>query len=125
MARPTVMTDDVLSKLQHAFTMGCTDIEACMYAGCSQPALYRYQEKNEEYREQKAVWKSNPFMLARMVLVHALVAKDVNTAHKMIDRKEGGKLSLDHTSSDGSMKPTIIQLVPVTPELEDDADSRH
>tara|TARA_R110000823_G_C15487114_1_gene451482 strand:+ start:129 stop:494 length:366 start_codon:yes stop_codon:yes gene_type:complete len=121
MARPTVMTKDVLSKLQHAFTMGCTDIEACMYAGCSESALYRYEEKHEEYRKQKAVWKSNPFMLARMVLVDALVAKDVNTAHKMIDRKEGGKLSLDHTSSDGSMKPTMIQLMPVTPD--DNSDS--
>jgi hypothetical protein len=55
------------------------------------------------------------------VLVDALVAKDVNTAHKMIDRKEGGKLSLDHTSSDGSMKPTMIQLMPVTPD--DNSDS--
>jgi hypothetical protein len=123
MARPTVMTDEVLSKLQHAFTMGCTDTEACMYAGCSQSALYRYEEKNEEYREQKVVWKSNPFMLARMLLVDALIAKDVSTAHKLIDRKDGSKTVLDHLSSDGSMKPTIIQLVPVTPNIEDDVDS--
>ena len=51
-----------------------------------------------------------------MVLVGALVAKDVNTAHKMIDRKEGGKLSLDHTSSAASMTPTKIQLMPGTPD---------
>ena len=114
MSRPTVMTDEVVSKLEHAFSMGCTDLEACMYAGIAKATFYRYQEE---------VLKSNPFMLARTVLVKALQDGDVNTAHKMIDRREGSKVSLDHTSSDGSMAPTIVQLIPYT--VDEDAHSEH
>ena len=38
----------------------------------------------------------------------------------MIDRKEGSKVAVDHSSSDGSMKPTMIQLMPVTPDANSD-----
>lgn len=120
MSRPTVMTDDVLSKLENAFSMGCTDVEACNFANIGKATLYRYQEDNEEFRDRKEVLKSNPFMLARSVLIDALHDGDVNTAHKMIDRKEGSKVAVDHSSSDGSMKPTMIQLMPVTPDADSD-----
>ena len=123
MSRPTVMTDEVVSKLEHAFSMGCTDLEACMYAGIAKATFYRYQEDNEDFRDHKEVLKSNPFMLARTVLVKALQDGDVNTAHKMIDRREGSKVSLDHTSSDGSMAPTIVQLIPYA--VDEDAYSEH
>lgn len=120
MARPTKMTASVISKLEHAFSMGCSDLEACMYADISQPTLYRYQESNEKFRERKEVLKSNPIMMARAVLVDALRDGDVNTAHKMIDRKEGSKVSMDHITSDGSMRPSVIQLVPVAPDADSD-----
>ena len=120
MARPTVITKEVLSKLDTAFSMGCTDIEACNFADISKATLYRYQEDNEQFRDRKEVLKANPFMLARSVLIDALHDGDVNTAHKMIDRKEGSKVSVDHSSSDGSMQPTMIQLMPVTPDANSD-----
>jgi hypothetical protein len=41
----------------------------------------------------------------------------------MIDRREGSKVSLDHTSSDGSMAPTVVQLIPYT--VDEDAHSEH
>ena len=121
MSRPTVVTKEVLSKLDTAFSMGCTDLEACNFADISKAALYRYQEKHEGFRDRKEVLKANPFMLARSVLIDALHDGDVNTAHKMIDRKEGSKVAVDHLTSDGSMKPTMIQLMPVTPDVNSDS----
>ena len=120
MARPTKMTTEVIAKLEQAFAMGCNDLEACMYADISQATLYRYQEVHEEFRERKEVLKSNPVMLARSVLIDALADGDVNTAHKIIDRKEGSKVNVDHSTSDGSMRPTVIQLVPVSPDADSD-----
>jgi hypothetical protein len=35
------MTDAVLRKLEEAFLMGCTDIEACLYADALLEALAR------------------------------------------------------------------------------------
>tara|TARA_R110002126_G_scaffold82511_1_gene202302 strand:+ start:3330 stop:3677 length:348 start_codon:yes stop_codon:yes gene_type:complete len=114
------MTPAVISKLDHAFAMGCSDLEACMYADISQATLYRYQEDNVKFRERKEVLKSNPIMMARSVLIDALRDGDVNTAHKMIDRKEGSKVSMDHSTSDGSMRPSVIQLMPVKPDDNSD-----
>jgi hypothetical protein len=31
--RPTVMTEEVMRKLEEAFSLDCTDEEACAYAG--------------------------------------------------------------------------------------------
>ena len=120
MSRPTVMTDECIQKLEQSFLMGCTDLEACLYAGISQSTLYAYQAEHPEFPDRKEVLKSNPFMLSRSVLLEALRDGDVATAHKMIDRKEGSKVALDHTSSDGSMKPTMIQLMPVSPDAVSD-----
>ena len=88
------MTDEVIAKLEQAFLMGCTDAEACLYADIVPSTLYRYTEANPEFSERKETLKNNPVMLARKVLLGALNEADVNTAHKVIDRKEGSKVSV-------------------------------
>ena len=110
--RPTKMTDECVQKLEHAFSLGCTDLEACMYADISQRTLYKYQEDCEGFLHRKEVLKSNPFMKAREVLYNALVVDaDVMVANKMIDRKEGSKVAL--TGADGGpvITKTVIELV--------------
>ena len=92
--RPTVVTKEVLSKLEEAFLLGCTDLEACFAAGIGETTLYRYIEANPEFRERKEALKQRPIYLARSVQVKALLADDINTAHKVIDRKEGAKIAL-------------------------------
>lgn len=88
------MTPATIAKLEQAFLMGCTDQEACLFADIIPSTLYRYQEANPEYCERKDTLKQNPYMKARGVLIEALDAKDVNTAHKIIDRKEGSKVAV-------------------------------
>ena len=105
MGRPTKMTKDALSKLSEAFVWGCTDVEACSNAGISPSALYRYQEKNPEFRERKEVLKSNHAMRARRVISDALDESDLATAHKVIERKEGKKLTVQ-----GGDRPLTIDL---------------
>jgi len=122
--RPTVVTDDVLSKLNYAFSVGCSDLEACCYAGIGTTTLYRYQEKNEEFRERKNVLKSNPFMKAKEVLYNALLEGDVQVANKMIDRQEGKKVNVDLSNTDGTLQPTTIQLVAM-PEDHTSVHSEH
>jgi len=45
--RPTKMTPLVVKKLEEAFSWGCSDEEACVYAGISRPTLEKYQKENE------------------------------------------------------------------------------
>ena len=40
--RPSVMTPEIINKLEQAFSMGCGDLEACLYADLTPSVLYRY-----------------------------------------------------------------------------------
>jgi hypothetical protein len=98
--RPTVVTADVVRKLEQAFLMGCTDSEACLFADISPRTLYAYCEKNEEFSQRKEVLKQNPVMQARSVVLDAIeIDRDVQAAQKLLDRKEGSKVAL--TGADG------------------------
>jgi hypothetical protein len=63
--RPLKFTKELLDKLEYAFALGCSDREACLYAGVSPAALYKYQEKHPEFAERKADLKESPVLLAR------------------------------------------------------------
>ena len=104
--RPTVITPEAIRQLESAFLIGCTDLEACLVADISKTAFYAYQAENPEFADRKEVLKSNTVMLARGVILDALQKKDLATAHKVLDRKEGSKVALDLTLT----KP-IVNLV--------------
>ena len=63
--RPTVMTVQVLRKLENAFKIGCTDREAVIHADISSTALYEYCKKNPAFAEQKENWKETLLIAAR------------------------------------------------------------
>lgn len=88
--------ETVLSKLNHAFSLGCTDKEACIYAGISLSSLYRYEGQHRSFREQKQVLKAKPVLLARATVVQILSEKNENnfptdralrTAWKYLEKK--------------------------------------
>jgi hypothetical protein len=94
--RPSVITDEVLAKLEHAFLLGCTDLEACFYADISKDALYNYQNRNPEFNDRKEKLKSNPVFIARTTVVKEIAEKG-ELALKYLERKAKAEFS---TSSD-------------------------
>ena len=70
--RPTVMTPEVIGKLEEVFGLGGTDREACFFAGISQQALYDYQTLHPEFTERKEALKENPILKARRTIVESL-----------------------------------------------------
>lgn len=87
MGRPTVLTPDVVQKLEHAFSIGATDIEACFYAGISRGTLYNYQKENPDFLDRKEMLKERQVFKARMVIVQALQDGDKNMAKWYLERK--------------------------------------
>jgi hypothetical protein len=84
-----------VQKLEQAFLMGCTDMEACLAADISPRTLYTYCEQNPEFSQRKEVLKQNPVMLARGVVLEAIRDdRDVTAAQKLLDRKEGSKVAV-------------------------------
>ena len=91
MARPTVMTDEVVRKLEDAFTMGCTDVEACLCAGIGRQTLYDYCTANPSFSDRKEALKTNPAIKARKLLFQALESgeADMKTAQWMVEKYDG------------------------------------
>ena len=110
--RPTVVTPEVILKLEMAFVAGCTDLEACCFADISKTSLYEYCQKNDAFAERKETLKNQPLMKARFIIGDALDDKDLNTANKVIDRKEGQKIKQDITTGGKPLNTWVIN--PVT-----------
>lgn len=109
MARPTVMTPEVIAKLEEAFAWGCTDVEACLWADIAQKTLYLYQEKNPEFIQRKAELKETPIMLARKTVLKGIKVNP-DLALKFLERKKKDEYSLrqELTGADGKDLPTPI-----------------
>lgn len=111
--RPTVMTNDVLNKLETSFSLGCSDVEACLFADISPHTLYEYQKKNPKFVERKEMLRQKLVLKARSVLADALNRKDENTARWYLERKRKDEFSTRQETSG------IIGLMKVEePDLE-------
>lgn len=97
--RPTVMTTEILAKLEHAFSLGCSDVEACLYADIGTTALYDYQKNNPDFTERKQQLKENPVLKARTNVMADIESGDVDTSKWLLERKKkdefGTKQSID------------------------------
>lgn len=114
--RPTVMTDEVVRKLEWAFSIGCSDAEACFFAGISKQTLYDYQEKNPEYVDRKALLKEKMVLKARTVIANALNNEDKDMARWFLERKRKQEFStrVESTGADGEpLSLPVLNIVPV------------
>ncbi len=116
--RHTKMTDECISKLEEAFTWGCTDSEACCFADISMATLYRYCEKNTQFRDRKEKLKDMPVMKAKLIQFNELENDSISQANKVIDRKEGTKVNNTITGANGG--PVQIAEVIFNPVGADD-----
>lgn len=85
--RPSKITQNTISKLESAFSYGCSDREACLLADIGEQTLYDYQNKNPEFKQRKELLKSKPILKARMTVVNNLES-DANLAFKYLERRK-------------------------------------
>lgn len=121
--RHTKLTPETLDKLRTAFLMGCSDVEACLYADISKTALYNYQQKNPEFVDQKEQWKEQLTLKARTVIANSLNNKDENTAKWYLERKKKDEFGTrtEVTGKDGeTLQAPVINILPVVAGGDDD-----
>ena len=85
--RPTVMTEEVLKLLRHAYGYGASDIEASTYAGIGERTLYEYLQKNPDFAQERKGLQTKTNLLAR---------KAVNEELVNIQNVKRGSLGLDY-----------------------------
>lgn len=85
--RPTVVTPEVISKLEKAFAMGSSVTEACFYADISRQVFYQYLNSHPDFKDRVKRLQSNPVLRARNVIMTALSDGDVGIARWYLERK--------------------------------------
>lgn len=109
--RPTDMTPETISKLETAFSMGCSDLEACLYADIGKTTLYNYQNKHPEFVDRKEALKQRLVLKARSVIANALNEKDKDTAKWYLERKKRAEFSTRQETTGADGAPLAINIV--------------
>lgn len=105
--RPTVMTQEVVDKLEQAFSMGCSDLEACIFADISKHSLYNYQKENPKFKDRKEQLKENPALLARTTIYNN-ISSDPDVAKWYLERKKKDEFSLKTESANTNINNNSI-----------------
>ena len=91
--RPTLMTQETIKKLEDAFSLGCSDVEACLMADISKSTLYNYQEKHPEFVDRKEQLKEKLVLKSRKIVADSLNNDDTDTAKWYLERKKKAEFS--------------------------------
>lgn len=111
--RPTKMTPETVKKLEDAFSLGCSDLEACIYADITKQTLYNYQDSHPEFFDRKEMLKQKLVLKARTVVAEALKNKDENTAKWYLERKARDEFAAKQEVAVGNLEssPFKIEIV--------------
>lgn len=107
--RPTVMTTEIINKLQESWSLGCSDLEACYYANISATALYEYQRANPGFAERKAILKEKLVLKARALVQKAIDEGDKDMAKWYLERKKKEEFSTK-VEGGGNATGVVIQV---------------
>ena len=91
--RPTVMTAEILRKLEEGFLMGLSDRKCCAYADVSTTALYEYCKKHPKFAERKELLKDSPAIQAQINVVTAINNGDEDMSKWYLERKAKDEFS--------------------------------
>jgi len=85
--RPTVMTPEVIAKLEESFLFGATDKEAIFLANISKDAFYDYCKLHPEFTERIDALRDMPKITARMNIDKAIREGDKQLSQWYLERK--------------------------------------
>ena len=91
--RPTVMTKDVLDKLELLFAKGLTDREACLIADINPATLYNYCNEHPDFLERKELLKEQIKTQAKLNVAEAIEKKDIDMSKWYLERKAKDEFS--------------------------------
>ena len=91
--RPTVITPEVITKLEQAFSIGSTDVEASLHAGISYATLKNHQNKDPKFLARKEQLKEALVLKSRLVVSKAIDDGDAHTAKWYLENKKNNEFS--------------------------------
>ena len=119
--RPTIMDEATIHKLEEAFALGCTDLEACYFADISKSCLYNYQNSHPEFVERKEKLKERPVLLARKAVVNAILSGEMpgnKIAFDYLTKRKRDEFAdrVESTGKDGGPQEFALTNFPKEPQ---------
>ena len=91
--RPTVMTEDMIGKLELLFAKGLTDREACLIADINPSTLYDYCNEHPDFSERKELLKEKVKIQAKLNIAESIENKDIDDSKWYLERKAKDEFS--------------------------------
>ena len=88
MARPTLITDDVVAKLEEMFRIDATCGEACTHAGISYDAYNERMNKDPVFRQRMESAQAFPFLVAKKTIIKAINEGNGELALKVLKSRQ-------------------------------------
>ena len=82
------MTPEVVGKLEEAFKIGATDVEACNYANIHKDTYYSHLKSDSTFSDRMASAKEWPILAMKKVIVQSAVGGDKQSAQWYLERKK-------------------------------------
>jgi hypothetical protein len=92
--RPTVITSDIVRKLETAFQDGFSVSEACLTFGISRTAYYERNATDREFMDKMELARTYVSIRAKKTVIHAINEGDLSTAKWWLERKARNEFSL-------------------------------
>lgn len=101
--RPTVMTPEVVSKLEGAFAQGFNITDACILADITREAYYKYCERKPGFADKVEALRRRPFLSSVLGINKLIKAEDPTTLRWYAERKGKDEFSIrqESTGKDG------------------------
>lgn len=99
--RPTVMTDEVIRKIEEVAALDGSVAEMAYYAGIHPDTIYAHLKENKDFSDRISALRERPILKARQTIVKALDNPD--HAFKYLERKRKSEFSsrTELTGADG------------------------
>jgi hypothetical protein len=108
--RPSVMTPEVIAKLEEAFSNAMTDNQACFLAGISHDSLDKYVKKNPSFGVRKELLKKSVDITAKKTLVGAVNGGDLPSVKFWLERKCKDEFSVRNELTGKEGKPIELNM---------------
>jgi ACT domain-containing protein len=118
MARPTIMTDSLVTKLEEAFSKGCSVTEACLLCDISRNTYYEYLKDNPEFNDKVEMLKENITLHARMNLAASVLSGDLADSRWYLERKKKDEFSTSSNYNIGGQSDNPIEVNINTKDME-------
>lgn len=91
--RPSVMTKEMIGKLEMLFAKGLSDREACLIANINPSTLYDYCNEHPDFSERKELLKEQIKTTAKLNVAEAIEKKDIDMSKWYLERKARDEFS--------------------------------